>query len=202
LSVLGEPTRPISEMTSNSYSPIQVLNGSYYGGGLFGFIYSYFNFDKLDVIPVGMGIGSSFTILIILLIILNMRWRKRFCQDLVNKNFLLLFVSSLIVQVYYTKIFSDISLHKLFYQIVPGLTTIRSPNRYLTILSFFIILTFFLIYDNYLKQLKSESDCLLIKSASKNLILGLCATKNPVVRVVKRINKYFIIIILKRAYFQ
>jgi hypothetical protein len=152
LSVLGDPNRPISEMTSNSYNPIQILNGSYYGGGLFGFIYSYFNFDKLEVTPVGMGVGSSLTIFIILLITLNLRWRKRFCLDAVNKNFLLLFLSSLIVQIYYTKIFSDISLHKLFYQIIPGLTTIRSPNRYLTILSFFIILTFFLIYDNYLKQ--------------------------------------------------
>jgi len=173
LSVLGDPSRPISEMTSNSYSPIQILNGSYYGGGLFNFIYSYFNLDKLDVTPVGMGIGSSFTILIILLIILNMRWRKRFCQDLVNKNFLVLFVSSLIVQVYYTKIFSDISLHKLFYQIVPGLTTIRSPNRYLTILSFFIILTFFLIYDNYLKQSPKESK---IKLSILTLIFAFLIT--------------------------
>ncbi len=152
--VAKEPYRPIEEMLSNSYTLFSFFGGSS-KTGFFEFIYSFLIIEEGVSQKIGIGIFAMITLFLIYPLY------SLVAEQNINKKIFLIYISSIIVSIYFLKI-NGFSIHAYFYGIIPGADSIRSPNRYLAVMSFILIFTFFFFCDKLLSTTKNKKSISLI----------------------------------------
>jgi hypothetical protein len=158
ISVSDQPGRPISEMIDNSPRIQQILsganvNGEGIKGSIFSEIYTWLNLDK----PItfngflgdwGGGLGL-FLPLMTIAAILSSLFFTRIIKDYS-------WVISVTLTYAYLMVFgNNLSLHSYFFNIVPGLNSIRSPSRYVIFVGFAAIFLLFYYFDKAVSNSKN-----------------------------------------------
>jgi hypothetical protein len=138
-------TGSISELLINSSNLGVLADGAHFGGGLLNFIYKYLGYDDGPLSDYGLGIGILLTAFMNLLMLITLR--KRFKKDVVVYNLTLVFYVSIFLFFYFVKWPFGFSFHQYSFNLIPGFGSIRSPERYLTILAFIITIIFFILID-------------------------------------------------------
>ena len=158
ISVSDQPGRPISEMIDNSPRIQQILsganvNGEGIKGSIFSEIYTWLNLDK----PItfngflgdwGGGLGLFLPLMTIAAIISSLFFTR------IIKDYS--WVISVTLTYAYLMVFgNNLSLHSYFFNIVPGLNSIRSPSRYVIFVGFAAIFLLFYYFDKAVSNSKN-----------------------------------------------
>ena len=147
VSVSNQPFRPTDEMIRNS-PRIQLLpNGAELNGSIFRNLYEFFKLDFEQEYTIGIGIILTVAILIFSLYFIKKNFR--------NPKDLSWLLSVTFVYSFFIIIQSDFSLHKFFFENIPGFNSIRTPSRYVIIVGYFSIFGISYLVDKYLKEVRN-----------------------------------------------
>jgi hypothetical protein len=149
VSVVNQPKRPTDELFRNSPRIHLLPNGSNVdgtklSGSIFKDIYLLLGLDFEK--EYGIGIGVLTLVLGIFVFVYGI------VKKLFSKNQKLWILTFLIVYLYFVVFAERFSLHKLFFENVPGFNSIRCPSRYVILLGFFIIFGIFYTFDAMIKK--------------------------------------------------
>jgi hypothetical protein len=144
ISVLNQPYRPTDEMIRNS-PRIQLLpnggnvNGAELNGSFFRFIYEKLNLNYEQEYTIGIG----FFVFVISLVFLFY-----FLKDNSGKQERLSWTYSVIISYLFFVVFgNNFSIHRIFFESIPGFNSIRCPSRYVIFVGFFAIFGIFYVAD-------------------------------------------------------
>ena len=136
ISVLNQPYRPTDEMIRNS-PRIQLLpnggnvNGAELNGAFFRFIYEKLNLDFEQEYTIGIGFFVFIFSLLFLFTYLKKYYR--------NQEKLAWVYSIIISYGFFVVIGNNFSIHRFFFENIPGFNSIRCPSRYVILVGFFAI---------------------------------------------------------------
>lgn len=158
ISVLNQPSRPSEEMLRNSPRLEFIanganVNGGYLSGSLLSKLYIFLGLDKENEYTIGIGI--SVLIFIIIASLIYVRKRKFFG----NLNSFML--SILLCYLYFIN-FNGFSIHKLFFDLIPGFNSIRNPSRYVVIIGFVAIFLVLYVFEKAFLSSKNNLIKLII----------------------------------------
>ena len=152
VSVLDEPERSVEELFRNSPRLDLITNGSNVdgtklSGSVFKNLYLYLGFDFEEEYGIGIGIFAFlfFTVSLIVGLV-----RKEF-----NRNLTLWITSIIGLYFYFVVYFDQFSLHRFFFEHVPGFNSIRCPSRYVIVLGYFAIFLIMFVADRVLQKTQS-----------------------------------------------
>jgi len=158
ISVSDQPERSVTEMITNSPRIQQISRGANpNGGGMEGAVFSeLYKWLKLDNPIVfnevlgdwGGGIGLFLPLLIIAVLFSNL-----FVTKVIKDYSWIVAVSS--TYIYFMVFGNNISLHSYFFNLVPGLNSIRSPSRYIIFIGFAGIFLVFYYFDRIISRSKN-----------------------------------------------
>jgi hypothetical protein len=160
ISVLNQPFRPTSELISNS-PRLQLLpnggnvNGAELNGSMFRFLYEKLSLNYEQEYAIGVGL---------MVFIIGIFFLLKFIFETNRSSSALIWTSSVLICYLFFIVFLDnFSLHRFFFEYVPGFNSIRCPSRYVIIVGFFSIFGIFYLVDRMLlKSSKLYSKILLI----------------------------------------
>jgi hypothetical protein len=168
ISVANQPKRPIEELLQFSPRINLLPNGSNFdgtklSGAVFKYLYTFLNldFDK----EYGIGIGLISLILSIFILLASLMKRQ------LTKSNKLWVASFIAIYLYFVIIFKNFSIHKFFFENVPGFNSIRFPGRYVILLGYFAIFGIYFIFDKVLQSSIHNWKRILIILASVILLL-------------------------------
>lgn len=154
LPVQDVPIRPVEEMMKNSPRISYLANGGNVGegsldGSIFKFIYNFLNLDNEN--EFAFGLGFFVTVLVFFV-------GFKYIKDNVN-NFkeLNLVISIALIYIYFLVIVNNFSVHRIFFEFVPGFNSIRYPSRYVIVIGFFAIFCIHFVLDKYVVNAKSRT---------------------------------------------
>ena len=153
VAVSNQPYRPTDEMIRNS-PRFQLLpnganvNGAELNGSIFRKFYEFFNLDFEQEYTIGIGIFLSVAILIFAIYFIKF--------NLINKKNLSWLLSVTVVYFFFIVIQGDFSIHKFFFENVPGFNSIRCPSRYVIFVGYFSIFGIFYLADKYIKEVRNK----------------------------------------------
>jgi len=147
LPVQNVPIRPVEEMMKNSPRIKYLANGGNVGeasldGSIFKYLYSYLNLDIQSEFAFGVGIFVT-----IIAFLVGLKYVK---DNFSNFKVLSLLISITLIYIYFLAITDTFSLHRLFFEFVPGFNSIRYPSRYVIIIGYFAIFGIYYVLDQYL----------------------------------------------------
>lgn len=173
ISVANQPYRPAEEMLRNS-PRIELLanganvNGAYLSGSLFKNLYILIGLDRENEYTIGIGI-----IVFILLMITSI-----FSLFSKNRNLKSYTLAYSIVLVYlFFIVINDFSIHKIFFENIPGFNSIRCPSRYVIFIGYVSIYLIFYTFDKVYKKFKTK--IVFITLAIISLILIIDQYRTP-----------------------
>jgi hypothetical protein len=144
ISVLNQPYRPTDEMIRNS-PRIHLLpnggnvNGAELNGAFFRFIYEKLNLDYEQEYTIGIG----FFVFIFSLVFL-LAYLKKYNR---NQEKLVWIYSVIFSYLFFVVIGNNFSIHRIFFENIPGFNSIRCPSRYVILVGFFAIFGLFYIAE-------------------------------------------------------
>jgi hypothetical protein len=150
VSVGDEPFRPVDEMLRNSprleFLPNGAnINGEYLSGAFFKSLYVFFGMDKENEYTIGIGIVAT------ILIISTTLYYLRKDHKIFLRN---LFPISIGMTYLFFVNFNNFSIHRIFFDLIPGFNSIRSPSRYIILVGFFSIFAIYFFFDQILSRSK------------------------------------------------
>ena len=156
ISVADQPSRPSEEMLRNSprlnFLPNGAgVNGGYLSGSFLKNLYIQFGLDKENEYTIGIGISVFLIALIIILIYII---RRQFSTDINS------FLAAIVICYLYFINFNGYSLHRIFFELIPGVNSIRNPSRYVVIVGFVAIFLIFYVFEKIFTASRNK----LIKS--------------------------------------
>jgi len=140
--------RNISDLISRSPVFKNIFNGSYPNdGGLFRSIYRNLDFieNKDNLLGVGLIYGVIFYLIIIQLIYRIVKICKNKNEKLSNIE--LIFVSIILSYFTFLVFKNELSIFSIFYELIPGLKSIRDTFRFNIILNYAILIYVFMYMD-------------------------------------------------------
>ena len=141
--VSNQPYRPVAEMLGYSPKLNNLINaGRFNDSNLNGAIFKeiYFAINQANTAESSFGIGIFS---IILIFVLSFIYFRQHSLDLYE----IIWIFSITIPYLIFLNINGFSIFSLFYESVPGLNSIRYPNRYIIILGYFIIFIIFLMLD-------------------------------------------------------
>ena len=120
------------------------FDGTKLSGAVFKHLYTFLNLDFDKEYGIGLGLISFILSIFILLTSL-------FKREL-NKSNKLWVASFIAIYLYFAIIFQNFSIHKFFFENVPGFNSIRFPGRYIILLGYFAIFGIYFIFDKALQS--------------------------------------------------
>lgn len=159
VTVSSEPYRPSEEMLRNSPELLLLGNGAhvkggYLSGSILKFLYELFNLNKEEEYNIGVGIAAFIFGILILsyYLIFKLKYFKNYTLAL----------SIIVTYIFFLK-FGNFSLHKIFFENLPGFNSIRSPSRYVVVLGYFLLFVILFSFEKlHFKLIKYKSKNLLI----------------------------------------
>ncbi len=172
ISIALQPQRSIDELIRNSPRIQQIFKGAHpklrdIDGAIFSNVYEFLDLDKIIIYgnelgDWGGGLGLILPLTTILVILLSFFNRK------IIKDYS--WILAIIISYCYLVVFGkDYSIHSYFFEIVPGVNSIRSPSRYIILVGFAAIFTTYYV----LNKIYTSSKNLRIKSILLTLLLTL-----------------------------
>jgi hypothetical protein len=166
ISVSNQPYRPTDEMIRNS-PRLQLLpnggnvNGAELNGSFFRVVYEKLNLNYEQEYTIGIGF-FVFVFSIIFLI--------KFLRNNLKTPSNLTWISSILISYFFFIVFgNNLSIHKFFFENVPGFNSIRCPSRYVILVGFFAIFGIFYLID----QLFIKNKGYLIRASLLSILLVL-----------------------------
>lgn len=153
LPVQSVPIRPVEEMLRNSPRIQYLANGGNVGGAnldgsIFKFLYNFTNLDNESEFAFGVGIFVT-----IFALFVGLKYIKDNASNLKALNLL---ISVTLIYIYFVAITDSFSIHKMFFENIPGLNSIRYPGRYVIVLGYFAIFGIYFVLNKYLLKAKSN----------------------------------------------
>jgi hypothetical protein len=162
VTVADQPDRPNADLFRNAPKINLLANG---GNPLntnsiipiFDKIYQQFGLDKTDEYTIGLGILVPLLGIIISIYLL--------VKNRLSKTSLWVITFSL-AYLFFINLVNNYSLHRVFFENVPGFNSIRFPGRYTILLGYALIFIAFLFFDKLLNSTKNKllSICILVLS--------------------------------------
>jgi hypothetical protein len=157
--VSNDPTRSTKILLENSPQIKYLANGSnvdgtYLSGAYFNDLYSLFGLDFQQEVGIGIGLFAVFVGALIFLFGVN--------KKIYNSNFYLWIVAITLVYFYFHVWFDQFSIHKFFFELIPGFNSIRYPARYVIILGFALIYLIFYTLDKALTKTTGQKVVVLV----------------------------------------
>jgi hypothetical protein len=159
LPVQNDPIRPVEEMLK--YSPrINYLanggnvRGASLDGSVFRSLYIFLNLDNESELAFGVGIFVT-----IIAIFAGFKYIK---DNVTNFKALNLVLSIATVYIYFLAINDNFSMHRIFFELVPGFNSIRYPARYVIVIGYFAIFGIHFVLDKLLIKTKSQSSKIFV----------------------------------------
>ncbi len=162
VTVADQPDRPNADLFRNAPKINLLANG---GNPLntnsiipiFDKIYQQFGLDKTDEYTIGLGILVPLLGIIISIYLL--------VKNRLSKTSLWVITFSL-AYLFFINLVNNYSLHRVFFENVPGFNSIRFPGRYTILLGYALIFITFLFFDKLLISTKNKilSICILVLS--------------------------------------
>ena len=174
ISVLNQPYRPTDEMISNS-PRLQLLpnggnvNGAELNGSIFRFLYEKFNLKYEQEYTIGVGL---------MVFLFGIFFLVKFIIENYKTPSALIWKFSVLICYSFFIVFTDnFSIHRFFFENIPGFNSIRCPSRYVIIVGYFAIFGLFYLVDKML--LKSSKLYLRIILTSILLLLFFDQQRSP-----------------------
>ena len=162
IEVGDEPIRPTEEMIRNSPRLFLLpnganINGEYLNGSVLKKIYIIFGLDKENEYTIGIGL-IAFIFIIFILMHFILKDHKFFLRKT--------FPTSIIMSYLFFIVINNYSIHRIFFEFIPGFNSIRSPSRYVIFVGFFVIFGIYYFFDNVLNNTKKRyvKICIIILS--------------------------------------
>lgn len=157
--VQNQPIRLVEEMLK--YSPrINYLanggnvKGASLDGAIFKFLYNFSNLDYESEFAFGIGIFVT-----VIAFFASLKYIK---DNIIDFKSLNLFISITMVYIYFLSINDNFSIHRIFFELVPGFNSIRYPARYVIIIGYFAIFGIHFVLDKFLTKSKSQSQKIFV----------------------------------------
>jgi hypothetical protein len=167
VTVANQPDRPNTDLFRNAPKVNLLANG---GTALktnslipiFERIYQQFGLDKTQEYTIGLGIlvpllGISISIHFLL-------------KNKLSKTSLWVITFTL-GYLFFTNIINNYSVHRIFYENIPGFNSIRFPGRYTILLGYALIFIIFLFFDKLINSTKIKSLSILVLVLSLLIVL-------------------------------
>jgi hypothetical protein len=172
ISIALQPQRSIDELIRNSPRIQQIFKGAHpklrdIDGAIFSKVYEFLDLDKIIIYgnelgDWGGGLGLILPLATIFVIILSF-FKRKLIKDYS-------WILAIIISYCYLVVFGkDYSIHSYFFEIVPGVNSIRSPSRYIILVGFAAIFTTYFV----LNKIYTSSKNTRIKSILLVLLLTL-----------------------------
>ena len=167
ISVLNQPFRPVEEMLRNS-PRLELLpnganvNGQYLSGSFFRHLYMIFNLDKENEYTIGIGLSVFVIFLYVILYYLYKEYK--FLHDY-SLGISIIFSYLIFIEI------NNFSIHRIFFEYIPGFNSIRNPSRYVILIGFFAIFAIFYFFDQFYSSTKRKINRFLILMFSLIVLL-------------------------------
>ena len=162
VTVADQPDRPNADLFRNAPKINLLANGSNPLNTnsivpIFDKIYQQFGLDKTDEYTIGLGILVPILGIIISIYLL--------VKNRLSKTSLWVITFSL-AYLFFINLVNNYSLHRVFFENVPGFNSIRFPGRYTILLGYALIFITFLFFDKLLNSTKNKllSICIFVLS--------------------------------------
>jgi len=154
LPVQNVPIRPVEEMMKNSPRIGYLahggnVRGASLDGSIFKSLYSLLNLDNESELAFGVGIFVT-----IIALFVGYKYLK---DNITNFKALNLVISITIIYIYFLAINDSFSVHKIFFEFIPGFNSIRYPARYVIIVGYFAIFGIHFVLDKLFVKTNSRS---------------------------------------------